>query len=896
MLSPDAERALALLGDNLWAEIDLNEMPSAHEDAFGALLADIPWPKVKDDQGKEVQLTLSNYGRFRPRQTARCAQGAVTAFLGTLRQYQHAFAATLAGQFELDVAYARARGYDTALAAYLDKDDIATAVHDNLIATVNANLPLLHRYVELRKRVLGLPEVHLYDLYMPLSAGVETRHPLRPGAADDPRAGSKPLGAEYGKVLAEGLDPANGWLDLYPHRDKESGAFSSSVYGPPPVRDDELPGLARRHVDPGPRVRPRPAQPPGDEGPALPQLPLRDVPGRDRLDLQRGAAVATTWWRAPATPAEKAYLLVGRLEDIRTTIFRQTMFAEFERTVHGFVEAGTPVTATLLEQTYRDLVRRYYGPGFTVDPNDGMEWAYIPHFYYKYYVYSYATGLSSGIAIADRVREQGEPAVGRLPGDARGRLLGAAAGAARRRRRRPDEAGRHRGRHEDLRGDARRGREAAALKLSQGRTPMNAGRIAVLTLLAPTLLVGCGSPESPVQPAPPALDYHFEEGISREVLLNYLSRALTTSELCLGFRCPGFAWEQNLRLIAELQPKFLGRAAYVWGWEDEYLDHLQDLPGRIEVIHAIDPDIVVQGCVFEIVTADVERVQIEARVQEALGLDPVARHFDLEAMGSQPLAWHTAAVLPDITRTETQLWFLQLAMTYIDGGVEAIHFGQLGIVAKHDQDLVATAAFLEVVRAYARVAARRGWVLLDAHTHGLVRDGRLLLDFHSWPLRPREVGAPGERDVILQPGFLDAIYGRSRGGVTPSGWYTQSLPYLVELDNGYAGAVPGVCDLPECVWGDDEITWFANLSPARRDAALRRLHADVRALDPHGRLQLPAMRPIILAEASQCPFYFVHDPRDLPEGYGQEDVVRELWGIGARRDTPPDAPWRASVR
>jgi len=110
-------------------------------------------------------------------------------------------------------------------------------------------------------------------------------------------------------------------------------------------------------------------------------------------------------------PQEKAYLLMSKLEDIRQTIFRQTMFSEFERQVHGFVEAGTPVTATLLEQTYGDLIRKYYGPSFTVDPNDGLEWAYIPHFYYKYYVYSYATGLSCGIAIADRVRTLGQPAV-----------------------------------------------------------------------------------------------------------------------------------------------------------------------------------------------------------------------------------------------------------------------------------------------------------------------------------------------------------------------------------------------------------------------------------------------------------------------------------------------------
>ena len=434
---------------------------------------------------------------------------------------------------------------------------------------------------------------------------------------------------------------------------------------------------------------------------------------------------------------------------------------------------------------------------------------------------------------------------------------------------------------------------------------MNAGRIAVLTLLRRRRCWSAAAVRrAPSSPRRRRSITTSEEGISREVLLNYLSRALTTSELCLGCRYSGvrLGGREPCGSSPSLRPKLPRHAAYVWGWESQYLDHLQDLPGKIEVIHAIDPDIVVRGYAFEIVTADVERVQIEARAQEALGLDPVARHFDLEAMGSQPLAWHTAAVLPDITRTETQLWFLQLAMTYIDGGVEAIHFGQLGIVAKHDQDLVATAAFLEVVRAYARVAARRGWVLLDTHAPGLVRDGRLLLDFHSWPLRPREVGAPGERDVILQPGFLDAIYGRSRGGVTPSGWYTRSLPYLVEFDNGYAGAVPGVCDLPECVWGDDEITWFASLSPARRDAALRRLHADVRALDPHGRLQLPAMRPIILGRCVAVPVLLRARPpgsaRRLRAGGCRPRTVgdRGTAGHAARRPLASQRPVRSRGR
>lgn len=409
LLSPDAERALSLLGDNLWAEIDLNELPSSLEDAYGALIADMPFPKVKDAAGTEVQLNLSNYLQFRRSPVREVRRAAVAAFLGTLRQYQHALAATLAGQVKLDIAFARARGYDSALAAYLDKDDITPAVYDNLVTAINANLPLLHRYVELRKRVLGLPDVHLYDLYIPLTAGVDADVPFAEARTTILEA-LKPLGSEYGKVLAFGLDPANGWLDLYPHADKESGAYSSSVWGVHPFvfmnyqnSLDDMSTLAHEYGHALHSHLAMKAQPPSNF--RYPPF-LAEVASTCNETLLSDYLLAREKDRA-----RRAYLLVERLESIRTTIFRQTMFAEFERAVHTKAEQGVPITATLLDQTYRELVARYYGPAYTLDDDSGMEWAYISHFYYKYYVYSYATGLASGIAIADRVKAQGEPAV-----------------------------------------------------------------------------------------------------------------------------------------------------------------------------------------------------------------------------------------------------------------------------------------------------------------------------------------------------------------------------------------------------------------------------------------------------------------------------------------------------
>jgi oligoendopeptidase F len=409
VLDPDAERVLQLAGDNLWAEIDLNEIPSPLEQSFRALMSDIQWPVIHDADGKEVQLTLANLGPYRASSDRAVREETMTKFFATLRQYQHIFAALLGGQFDLDVTYARARHYDTALEAYMDKDNLATAVHDNLINTVNANLKPLHRYVELRKKVLGLDDLHIYDLYVPMVAAAEMDVTYEEALGILPKALS-PLGTEYVKLLNHGLDPANGWIDIYPSNDKRSGAFSASVYGRDPYvfmnyqnTLDNMSTLAHEY------------------GHAIHSyLAMHNQPYHNYRYIAFLAEIASTASEAllsdylvASAPGkdEKIGILAAELETIRTTIYRQTLFSEFERTVHGFVEKGTPITASLLDETYADLVKRYYGPKFTLDENDGMEWAYIPHFYFKYYVYSYATGLCSGIAIAERVKAEGQPAV-----------------------------------------------------------------------------------------------------------------------------------------------------------------------------------------------------------------------------------------------------------------------------------------------------------------------------------------------------------------------------------------------------------------------------------------------------------------------------------------------------
>ena len=409
VLGEEAEQVLQLAGDNLWAEIDLNEIPSPLETTFGALLGSIAWPVVHDAEGQEVQLTLSNLGRFRASPDRAVRAETMDALFTTLRQYQHVFAATLGGQFQLDVTFARARGYDTALEAYLDKDGLEVAVHDNLINAVNANLKPLHRYVELRRKVLGLDDIHIYDLYVPMVEAAEMDVPYQKAMEILPAA-LAPLGAEYGAALEEGLDPRSGWIDVYPSNDKDSGAFSASVYGRHPYvkmnYQDSLDDMSTLAHEFGHALHSKLAME------HQPYHNYRYVPFLAEIASTCNEALLSDHLAAIApNNAARIGILAAELESIRTTIYRQTLFSEFERVVHGFAESGTPITATLLDETYAGLIRRYYGPSFTMDENDGMEWAYIPHFYYKYYVYSYATGLSCGLAIAEKVKTDGQPAV-----------------------------------------------------------------------------------------------------------------------------------------------------------------------------------------------------------------------------------------------------------------------------------------------------------------------------------------------------------------------------------------------------------------------------------------------------------------------------------------------------
>jgi hypothetical protein len=290
-----------------------------------------------------------------------------------------------------------------------------------------------------------------------------------------------------------------------------------------------------------------------------------------------------------------------------------------------------------------------------------------------------------------------------------------------------------------------------------------------------------------------AQDFHFDSTISRPVLENYLSRSISFTELLHDDLSQprderGVGPHDNLRLILDCKAKFVGRALMLWGHESNLPRFLKTARPYATALHQADPDIILQAAAFEIVTRDIATVAIPQRVLAEFGQAATNRTFHYEDMlyadGHFVNHWGEGASVPDMSRLETRMWFYYLATSYIDVGIEAIHFGQVGLMDNNDPGHAGWRDMLSRVRAYARQHARRHLLICDAHapTGGFVENGRLLFDFHSFPLRIVAVTNQPYRG-ILEVGYADSIFQRSKGGVTPSGWTCEHLPYLVEFDN-----------------------------------------------------------------------------------------------------------------
>ncbi len=382
-------------------------------------------------------------------------------------------------------------------------------------------------------------------------------------------------------------------------------------------------------------------------------------------------------------------------------------------------------------------------------------------------------------------------------------------------------------------------------------------------------------------------DYHFDGIISREVLCNYLSRSTTFCELLNSKRTEqtlGGDVDDNIRMLKNTGAKFAGRAIYMWGGETRLEALLADGAVVAEKVHQADPDVVLQAAVFEIVTTQVNQIPIPDWVFEAFDLAPEQRNFKYEAMlypdGNRVNHWRNGQSVPDMSQMETRMWFLYIAASYINIGVEAIHFGQVEIMDDRDPDRAYWNDMMTRVRRYASKNARRHMVLCDAHvpSGGIVLpDGKLLFDFHSFPLRIEEIGDKPQQGILLV-GYLDSIFLRSKGGIAPSGWKCDSLPYIVELDNfGGSGGHEGENYGQHFCWGYDEITWFANQSQNYRDLWLHYAWNWIRRTDSNGYLQMPLSRTLY-QKVNGKNWYWANKPSDaVPGGFNQEETIKAIW-------------------
>lgn len=388
----------------------LSEVVSTSSNTFGMLNnADLEFPEIENEDGEKVQITHGNYSRFLESSDRRVREDAFKAVYATYGKFRNTFASTLSGNIKRDNVNARIRKYESARQAALSDDHIPESVYDNLVETVNNNLHLLHRYAALRKEVLGLDQVHMYDMYTPLVKEVKMEIPYEK-ATQTMLAGLSALGEDYTGIVEQGIN--NRWVDVKENKGKRSGAYSSGAYGTNPYilmnwqdNVDNLFTLAHEFGHSVHSYYTRASQPYvyGDYS-----IFVAEVASTTNEALLNEYMVKTT-----EDEQERIYLLNHWLDGFRGTVFRQTMFAEFEHLIHQMDQNGEALTADRLTEVYYELNKKYFGEEVAVDEEIGMEWARIPHFYYNYYVFQYATGLSAATALSKGILEEGQPAVDR---------------------------------------------------------------------------------------------------------------------------------------------------------------------------------------------------------------------------------------------------------------------------------------------------------------------------------------------------------------------------------------------------------------------------------------------------------------------------------------------------
>ena len=371
--------------------------------------------------------------------------------------------------------------------------------------------------------------------------------------------------------------------------------------------------------------------------------------------------------------------------------------------------------------------------------------------------------------------------------------------------------------------------------------------------------------------------FQFDGKISRQVLENYLSRSICIEGMLNG-RGP---LSDDIRMLTNCGAKYVARALCLWGAENDFLANLKRAKNETAQVVAADPEIVLEGCVFETVGPKVSQIAIPDWVLKGLGQPVEQRNFRYEDI-IYPMGQRRAmgnAQVPDESRMETQLWFYYQAASYIDVGCEGLHFGQVEIMNRNDHGNTNWVHLISLVRQYAARHARRHMVLCNGHvpTGGLMHEGSPILDFNAFPLRIKETPEKPQ-EASLQVGFSDGIYGRSKGGQTFSGWNCEHLPYIVEFDNYGRSRHPGQANVKGeflWIWGYDEITWFGLQSREYRAWWLQYAWDWVRNTDANGYLEMPGGRTTTAAELR---WYYANNPSDaVPTGRGDEGAIRTVW-------------------
>lgn len=382
-------------------------MANAPEEIASAFRnADIRFPSIYDADGNELKVTQGSYVPLLENPDRNVRKAAFESLHGTFESFKNTSAAFLDGQIKQLIFYAKARRYNSTLEAALAETEVPVSVYRNLIDAVNANLEYLHKYIALRKKLTGSEELHMYDLYTPIISDADKEIPYEK-AKEIIIEALQPLGEDYIKVLTEGFN--NRWIDVYENEGKRGGAYSAGGDPHPYVllnQKDTLDSMFTIAHEMGHSLHTYYSMKNQPTAYANYVIFVAEVASTCNEVLLVKHLLANT-----TDKKERAYLINHFLEQFRGTVYRQTMFAEFELWMNEHAEKGETLTADMMCDAYYELNKKYFGDGMTVDRLISVEWARIPHFFYNFYVFQYATGFSAAVAIANRILTEGKPAV-----------------------------------------------------------------------------------------------------------------------------------------------------------------------------------------------------------------------------------------------------------------------------------------------------------------------------------------------------------------------------------------------------------------------------------------------------------------------------------------------------